>query len=230
MAVTLGDLKTRALRLADVPADSTSRSDAVIADAELTDIANEGLHELRDLLVESWEGYLSTDSTTTMSAGVNYTSLPSDFYKLEHLFMLDGNERRELDSWDFKDLSGSTNTDTADVPYYRIRGDRIIWWPLPASTKTVEIWYVKQFAELVNDTDTLDSAIMPGWEKYIIAHMAEYILAKEERDMSAAVMMKEQTRQKITASASNRDASRPRHTPEVTGRYRRNYRYPYPRV
>jgi len=228
--VTLYTICARALMLADIPfGDDTATGNAYSA-GELQAVANEGLAELRDLLVEAWEGFLATDDTVKMRSGERYTTLPDDFFKLQHLYLIEGSQRIEIDPWGFEELSGTETTETDSYPRYQVRGNRIVWHPLPASDRDVEMWYVRQFKDLTHWEDEISPEIPRGWESFVVAHIAEYVLTRQERDTRPATMMRERARQHIISSASNRDASRPRVTPDVSGRYRRRRNFPLPRV
>lgn len=227
--ITLGDIVRRAHQMADVPQDSTSRTDAVIGKAEGVDVANDGLAELHDLLVGVYEDWLTTKATLTTTASTETTLLPADFYKLRHLYKLDSGTRVELVPWDLEDAAGTTTTETDDCPRWRIMGTHVYFNPLPAAAYTLEMWYVAQFARLEDDEDEISPELPFGWEAYPIAYVAAYILSKEERDPSPALMQLQRAKDRIQSAARSRGGSGPQAVKRVNSRFQSKRRFPTPR-
>jgi len=226
---TLADLKTRALRMADTPADSTSRSDAIIIDAELTDIANDKLAELHDIVVQSDETYLLQMADVYTIASQRYTYLPDDFFKLKKLLLHDSGTRNELERLHLNDLDSHSTTDTTTRPAYKLMSDRLWWHPLPAGAYRIELWYTRQFHPLVDALDELDPIIPRGWEAFVVAGMAEYILSKQELDPRAAIKQMEQARDRITRGLKGRESG-PIKIRDVNNRFGPKHpRHPRPR-
>ena len=123
-------------------------------------------------------------------------------------------------------------TERWEYPRYRIISNHIEWLPAPATSKDVEIYYVRQFVPLENTTDEISPEIPRGWEDFVVAHLAEYLLDKRDLDSTSAAKRKEMARRKIIDSASHRNASGPRKTIDVNRRYDpgRSRKLPYPRT
>jgi len=237
MPSTAGEIITRGHRMADIPEASALQTDPFVTTDEALEIVNEGLGELHDLLVEVYEEWLTeVDTSLSMTAAGRTTALPSDFFKLRGLFLLDGTQRIELYPFDPLDIAGTTTTDTTDRPDYRIVGNKLYWSELPGSAYSLEIWYVRQFRPLDDIADLPEPEIPEGWELFVVAFLANYLLAKEESDTTPAEKALARARRRIESAATNRDASRPQQVRDVSGRFdtdrrgRRRRRLPYPRA
>lgn len=229
--VTCEDIITRGHLMADVPEPSTSRTGAFASEAEMLLVANAGLAALHDLLVEKYEEWLTTSDIITVLQEATKTLLPQQFYKLRRLYLLASNQRITLEPFEFVDMDGSLTTTTEPYPMYRVMGQWVYWHPLPSAERQVEIWYIRQFAPLANRTDEISPELPFGWEEYAIAHVAEYLMGKEERDPSIAIMAKRRVEQRIISGAANRDTNRPKVTPSVNRcKYSSSIRYPEPRT
>lgn len=230
----LGAIITRAHRLAAIPEASSSRTSAVATQAEMIDEANAALAELYDIIIEGWEDILTSSTQLSMVAGENKTLLPADFYKLRTIYALvDSDQRRALDQWQMPDVASRRVTEAWDYPDYRLVGRYIEWLPTPSTTRTVEMYYVRQFLQLNATTDELPPEITRGWEEFVVGFLAEYLLDKRNLDPTPAIRRKEMARKRIQRSCSQRDASRPRRTIDVNQRYdgfRRRQRLPWPKV
>lgn len=225
--VTCEMIITRGHAMADVPEPSTSRTGAFASETEILLVANAGLAALHDILVEKYEEWLTTGDTITVLSGATKTLLPQQFYKLRKLYLLVSNQRIPLAPFEFSDMDGSLITTTDQRPMYRVMGQWIYWFPLPNAERQAEIWYIRQFFPLVNKTSEVTPELPFGWEEYAVAHVAEYLMSKEERDPSTAILAKRRVEKRIIEGAANRDTNRPRVTPSVNKRYRR---YPTPRT
>lgn len=228
--ITLDDIIRRAHLAADVPEPSSSRSDAFVGVEEVVDVANAGLGELHDLLVDVYEDWLTKKTDISLVASTETTKLPSDFLKLRMLFILDGGVRSEMDEHCLSDLAGSTRTDTSNRPTYRVMGTNVYWHPLPASAYTAEMWYVRQFDVLEDREDEISPELPRGWEDYVVGHVAEYITDKGERDNPSGAKLKARAAQRITKLARSRNASGPKTVKDTAGRFAKKSRYPYPRA
>lgn len=231
MRVKLEDIIRRAFRMADVPVPDENRSDQYVDLVEAVDEANAGLAELHDLLVEKWIDWLTKTATVTMTVGQQTTLLPSDFLALREIFIIDsGNQRHPLDEFRLDEMAGSTTTATDSYPDYRIMNTHLYWHPLPSGARSVELWYVRAFDVLEDLNDEISPELPAGWEEYVVGHLAEYIIDKAERNSTTGAKAKARAERRITTLASNRNASGPRKTPDVSGRFARRRRYPYPKV
>ena len=228
--LTLDDLIRRAHQMADIPRPSTSRTDASVGINEITDVLNDGLAELHDLLVGTFEDWLTTKTDLATVASTETVLLPSDFYKLRRLFKIEGGQRVQLDPFDFEDMLGTTRTDTSDRPYWRVMNTHLYLNPLPAAAYTLEAWYVRAFNRLEDAGAELSPELPNGWEAFPIAYAAAYMLTKEERDPQVALLQMERARDRIESAARSRGSVGPRSVRDVRGRFGNKHRFPIPRI
>ncbi len=141
--------------------------------------------ELYDLLVESFEDYFVTSGSLTVSSG-NSVALPADFYKLRGLDLYEGGRYHPLTSFNFNER-GYMDEDQV--------------------TGTYRLWYVPLASDLTADTDSV--TVGNGWEDFIEIDAGMRMLIKEESDISALAMLKENVMDRISSMAKNRNVSLP---------------------
>lgn len=233
MSVKLKDIIRRGHLMAEVPEPSSSRTDAFGGLQEIVEVANSGLAELHDLLVDVYKDWLGANKDITAASGEEFTVLPDDFLQLDQIFQIDQGQRIEMFEFRLSDMTGSTRTETTDRPMYRVRGNRIFWFELPGKDYTMELWYTRQFITLEDKEDEISPELPVGWEDYVIGHVAEYLADKEESNNKIGSKAKARTAARITKIATRRIKGRK--VKDVSGRFdaRRNrypFRHPYPRA
>lgn len=203
MAYTLSNLITAARQKADM-INST-----FIEDPEWTDYINNSYAELYDLLVSRFEDYYSKALIFTVSSGSLSYVLPSDFYKFRGLdFNLAGNDYITVRKFNFEERNKINRVLTRGLRgvsdrQYRIMGQNILFYPVDKAPGTYRMWYIPRFTPLVNSTDVLGDVM--DFQEYITTDVAIKAMMKEESDVSALLLHKEQLKQRIEAMASNRD-------------------------
>jgi hypothetical protein len=188
MAITLGSLKTRILRQADM------ENTLFVSDTELGDLINDELAGLYDILITRYEdqGIRIPAPDIQVRVGIEKYPLPRDFYKLRAIYEHRGGKRYRLLPFEFTELANSES---------------------PRTDATLEIFYVPQYEPIADDETLLqwfDHFILPfGWERYIIGGAAAALLIKEESDPSGALMLKQETLNRIMEASVERDTSEP---------------------
>ena len=124
---TLYDLKARALDYADMTASSFPDEE------RLTDYINTGLSSLHDILSNAYGDYIHKSTNVTLVSGTEDYALPTDFYKLQKVFLLDSNRRYKMDRFSPDDIDGTKTN--------------------PSLSGTMQIWYIPQHTVLTSDTD-----------------------------------------------------------------------------
>lgn len=214
MAVTLLSIRTQARQRAD-QVNST-----FISDAELNSYINNSYAELYDLLVSRFEGYyVKAPVTFTIASGASTYALPSDFYKLKGVDrLLSGNEYYTVQPFNFQERNRRSRTinrtilGSSDIAY-RILGDTLYIVPDDMAPGTYRIWYIPVYTALTTDGSTLDG--INGWEEYVVLDAAIKMMIKEETDVTAMLMLKQQLTGRIEAMARNRDEGRPERISDV---------------
>lgn len=217
-AVTLGDLKTRVLDLAD------ATNSGFIVDGRLGEYINAELSELYDLLVNSFEDYFVTiDQSITLAAGTESYNLPTDFYKALKVFLLSGGQRYRLARFNLEELDyqsplvDSPAVSNSDLRY-RIMGGKIYFHPKPGASGSIDLFYVPEFTNLASDVTTISFSVPVGWEDFVVYGAAARCMIKEESDPGAYLALKGACRDRIINAAQNRDAGEPM---RITDKYDR---------
>lgn len=214
--VTLGDLKTRIRRQADM------EFSAFIQDAELVAMINDSCQDLYDMLIQAGELYKITSTTINVVPGTDTYALPADFYKLLGVdWSIGNNDWVTMRKREFAERNNFSRTPsffrTNGVLEYILFGDSLQFSPQPTSNATVRVYYAPAMTILVNDADTFDA--INGWESYVIADCCIKALAKEESDVSAFVMMKQDAEAKIQKLKRNRDMAQASKVADVSFNY-----------
>ena len=203
--LTLSQMKTLVRQRADM-----ERSQ-FIKDPELTAYINASIAELYDLLITKYEDYFINDpfAISLLDSTAAY-DLPTDFYKLAGVdfainttdqwvtlkpFMFQ--ERNQFQGPLYPVTSGS------EIYRYRIRGNKIVFTPVPSGGQSVRLWYIPLATYLVLDADTFDAYM--GYEEYVILDAAIKCMNKEESDSSTLLQQKLLIKDRIESSAANRD-------------------------
>ena len=229
---TLGKIISRAHKLAAIPELTSGRTDALAEPDEMIDEVNSGLAELHDLIVDSYQDFLTISAEIEMVANEQRVLLPSDFYKLRSIFAYESSDqRRRLSEWQMADQGRYRVAEAWDYPDYSIISNHIEWLPLPSTTRSVVLYYVRQFVPLEETTDELTPEVPTGWEDYVVGYAANYLFEKQDLDPSAALSKMERAKKRIVSSAAKRNASEPRRTVDVMNRYSgyRRHRLGWPR-
>jgi len=200
---------------------SRQRADQVnsnfVTTQEQTNYVNASYAELYDLIIQKYgDNYFVQTPYAFVTDGINNQfALPDDFYKLLGVDLSLANtsdsfisvpkfefgDRNRYSVPNFQSFYGVTNL------RYRINGTKIWFTPLPGGGQTIRLWYIPKIVYLVNPTDVMDG--VSGWEEYIVIDVAIKMMQKEESDVSALMVQKQQMIQRIESAAENRDAGRP---------------------
>jgi len=200
--VTLGDIKTRARRAADMVGS------LFVSEDELNDWVNADYAELYDFLLrntsEEW-GVEPTPASISVVANTQSYSLPSNILKIRALDRYVDGEWVALErvSFDARNSDPMPNGTVSDWYGYRQMGSYLFLLPTPQSSATLRLWYVPAFGEVTEDADVLDG--IDGWEEFVVVSVAARMLQKEESDASAMLRRKEELKQRIAICSDERD-------------------------
>ena len=178
--VTVGDLKTRVRRAADVE-NETGR----FPDAEVQDYIKTAHRQWTDFLLNNGGAHLLETSTTVNTVANTATvALASDHYRLigadasvggtdMTLFPLPSGERNRYSN-------SGTSWHGMNKLYYRVVGSNLTLYPTPDGVFTITIHYVPESEkDVTNDATTIDG--YNGWDEYIVYAAAIKILNKDRR-------------------------------------------------
>lgn len=208
MSVTLGTLRDRVRKAADI-----ENNDSLCSDAEINDYINKSAAELHGMLVTLYEDYKTTYTSVTIASG-NSLTLPADFLKLRRVEWYSGGGvlgyipliRTSISEMHrFNALLPSWNATRA---YVMLSGSLFIL-PESNATGTYRIWYAQKWSDMAADGSTMDDT--QGWDEYVVLDAAIKCLLKEESDVSDLMARKMLLKDRIEGEAANRDAGQPRH-------------------
>lgn len=214
---TLLELRTRARERADMVGST------FVSDASVTTWINQGLLELYDYVVNSFEDYFSATTTLTVSSG-NTVTLPANFYKLRGLDYSMNGGYQALREFGFAERNA---TSQAGINFlfnqgadrkYRILGDSLMLLPESASTGSYRLFYVPAMAVLSADGDVvLPSLTKFGWDEYAVLFAAERMLSKEESSITDIRAERQEILARVIAMSANRQADQSETVQDVRG-------------
>lgn len=216
MAYNLGELRTLARQRADMV-----NSDFV-SDAEVNGYVNASLAELHDIIVNTFDDYVTTSTTFTLSSSNSY-ALPSDLLKLRMLSILDGTRYVPLralplaERWRY---TGSTAYSRGYDRRYVLMGPSVIVYPAERAAGTYELVYVQQYVPVTVDNVTPFAGTgIPDqyWTEYAVVDAAIKLLQKEESDVSVLMAQKAALKKRITDAAAMRDSGEPSRILDIDG-------------
>lgn len=227
--LSLGELRLRAQQRAD------RVNSNFVTLPEWNFFINQSMYELYDLLVDTYEDYFEAPEITFLANGNDYlyplpdglltftnsvtnqTIVAPPFYRLLGLDLGINNSSNAyvtLNRYNLGDRNRFVYPNTASTIYgvfnlqYRIIGNNIRFILTPTSSQIIRLLYVPRLPELLQDTD-LTTIGYSGWLQYVIIRAAKYALDKEESDTSSLDAELMMLKQRIEASAVNRDISQP---------------------
>lgn len=183
-----------------------------ISDAELTRYINSSIQELYDLLIASrGENYYITSSSFSTNSGTDTYSLPAGMLKVMGVDLVKNtNEAYTLKAfrWQERNQNRSPYYFNSSVNLkYQIRGNDIVFSPIPTDSNTIKLWYVPAFQTLSGGSDSFDG--INGWEEYVVIDCAIKMKSKEESPVDELVMAKNDMKARILQASSGRDSTEP---------------------
>lgn len=199
--MTVGFQRIKAIEIADMACGQAevTRGDQVSNEVALTYV-NQGLAELHDLLVATFQDFFIADHSFV--AGASEQVLPDDFLRAIRLFDDSTGlpiKRVTLD----KLVSAATYPATWGELTYRILGNWIRFTRAPGSSVTM--YYVPQFRRLSDLNDEVAYSVPVSWAEFVIADFTSRVLAEEESSFIFYEGRKEQIRKRFAEQASIRD-------------------------
>ena len=189
LAVTLEELR------ASARADADAENDAHITDAALTQWANRGVREYARRLADADSDRFLTTATITTTAGVLEVALPSDFWRLRGVDLLEGGQLRTLKAFPFEERArrrafGGQGAD--GLPRYRVvRGtgdgstERLLF-DIDPGQRAYTLHYLPVPVVLVEDGDAIDDAL--GFSDFVVAFMRAKIRGRRDEPATEEAM------------------------------------------
>jgi hypothetical protein len=169
---------------------------------------NFGLAELMGHIGAHDPATITARVDLAIPAGESFVMIPDDLMAVRAIHRVDsGGQRTRLDQFSPDGLQEG-RTDAADCPAYSLQGNRI-WFASPwAAAATLELWYLRSPARLMASEDHIRPEIPFGWERYVVAYFAAYLLDKEESDSRPARAVMAQVIAEIRDHGLNRAGPR----------------------
>lgn len=146
-------------------------SSRIMSDANITAAINSAGAELWDLLLDCRpDQYITTTTSLSTTAASDSVTLPTDFYRLRMVEVLDGSIYHTLrphnlsEAWRYQ-LTGSAPSRFT----YRIQSGALRILPTPQAVYSLRISYFKPYTDFVLGADTFDA--VNDYEDLIVARV-----------------------------------------------------------
>ena len=204
---TLAQLRTSLKIRAGMNTNGTSVD---LTPTVLNEIINDAVYEGWDVITGKWLDYYTTNTQISVSSGTDNYAVPTDFYKLRALWILDGSRYWKLRPIDL-DAAHEYTGDTVGNKQsyrYRIMARSIYIAPVPASAETLRLYYIPIKTEMTSDSDSITLDV-PIELKYILSIAWRDVLDRQNLDPSPAINKMTQYEAKLRTAADSLDAAEP---------------------
>jgi hypothetical protein len=196
-------------------------TDEFVTEDAMMYMLNVALAELHDILSNVFQDYFlaRADLLVDGANGGDNALLPSDFQRAVKVFYNSGSSRYPVSKFMLDDLNrlDQETASPGSVYRYRILGEAIYFVPPPPlGAGTFELWYVPRYQYLEDWADTVHISVPIMWTDFVVNDVIARLLAKEESDPTYFMNKKEEARNRIISTASQRDAGRPEQVADVT--------------
>lgn len=194
--------------------------------SQLNEWINDSIAAFYDELVKADPArYLEQGNITVVSGTEDY-ALPSDFYKLVGVDLLDSNSAsgyRQMDRfmWNERHLYHGDKGNKYDA-MYEIRNSRLYIHPSPtwALTDGIRVNYIPTAPSLSSDSDTWDTINL--WVEWVILDVCEKCAIKEDSSTQAKYFRSQRdTVLGRILSSAEADNAKPRRVTNVRRQFRR---------
>lgn len=225
----------RAVSLADLTGDVTTRYDAPLGDTDyfvdtaVTRMINESLQGLYAMLIElSGDDYYTSAITLTTTPNVGTVALPAQTYRVKRVFWLQGSgtqraipmETASVDDYRYIWDTLSNTWNWALPPKYRLWQNNLQFTPIPTDAYTVQVVAVLLPVDLVDGADTFDCG--PYWQEWVVNDVCVKLAQREDQDPSRFLAMRADVEQRIRSQAPRRDESAALQVRDLRGVTRNN--------
>lgn len=189
--------------------ETTDQANALCTDAEIAARLNRNLRSVyRELIAARGAQYYRSSSTITTVAGTEAYNLPATMLQLIGLeLVLSSTQRYPLAELNEAERVMWSNVTGQDPERYQIRGSTVALLPVPATVRTVNVYFVPSFIPLSAGADTFEGVL--GFEELAIWRTVGEMLSKDESDPAYAMARAGEWVEHIRELADQRDAYRP---------------------
>jgi len=212
-------MSTRAELRARVRSYLDEAAPAYWTDDELNNWIIQSYYYYYQWIIQTFEGYFTTDTLISIVADQAKYPVPADFFKIRLLERVLTNQTvplRPFDRQETANITSGANYGSFNVPTYRFEGQDIILEPTPdvSVTDGLRLEYYPQPSNLPLDTSELDAGYLEIWEEPIVlravisAKQKEEAVANSGTDLGPLGMQLTQCEQNIKEAAEQRTTNR----------------------
>jgi hypothetical protein len=205
-AISLATLRLRVQQLGNY------ENSARFTTAFLNDQINAALVELYELMSSTHEGYFDTTATVTTIAATDAVSLPSNFWRLRGVDMLQStglySELRQVAIGERNRYAASGCPSGYRTAAGGTRG-QLVLYPTPDAVYTLRLVYEPTCPLLVADGDTVED--YNGLADYVVTGALLRCDRREQRPLAEREAELERIKRRVVSSATERRAAEPEH-------------------
>lgn len=165
--------------------NQTQNTNSSWSDPELIGYLNDGIRTFFLEINEHAEGQFDKQADLNIVASTDLVALPSDFFQVKKLYMLQNTVYRVL-AYD-NDVTASYDTTPSSAsasytPYYYFRGNNLVLRPVPGFSLTagLRLEYTAIPDTLIVGGDVLTSSISPVYKELVVLHCVYKAKCKED--------------------------------------------------
>lgn len=195
--------------------------------AQANRLLNEGGRWLHNWIVSSSEQYIMRMYPLTVVTNQQDYPLPPDFFKDIKVFGVYVAQAGNIPYYFplrrlmLNEYKGGPSTSFRYPDYlapfgYLILGNILRISPIPINVNyNIEMWYAPHYQEMLNDGDTPDVSVAPGWDEFIINHAVIGAKLKEESSVADMVQRQAEIKKMIEEQIVNRDLGMPQRVTDL---------------
>lgn len=209
----MADTATASVLMTDVRNLTDTVNDNHITDAYLLTLIDRSYGKMYRTIATQYESYFDTEDTSkSLIVGQRTYALPNNMLHLKGVDIVKGGDRIPLKRFRLGERSSYTN-DPRFIPFeadrqrsnyrYKTEAENLRIDPLPDTTEQLIMTYVPRPTRITSSSDTFN--VIAGFDDFIIYDAAIQVLAKQERDSSAMVALRQDSYNGIISACSPRE-------------------------
>lgn len=178
--------------------ETASPANDHITDSELRSWAAQAYRKLVDLIIDTG-GDEALDILAVSAPLTAPFTLPVDFYRLVSVDGSFGGDTRQLKRGAWRNRHRPTYGAPV-VPRFRLFNNAVQFIPADQAPTSITLWYVPAMSD--EDLDP-EVTTFNGWHEFLVADIAIYVCAKEERDDVKFRTNRNDARMRIVSACTN---------------------------
>lgn len=183
MAKTQANLTTECRTILD------ETSEADWSDSQIHTAINYAYLEMYTAVIDTYEDYYRTVSTTSLIEDQQEYAIPSDMYKLRRIEVKydadDDFVKARLYKMDqYTQMFDTLTYSATNIPIYELSGDYIRLLPIPSETVAngLRLIYIATQANMTDDDDEINIPFADRYAKYIVWGACAMLLSKGQQE------------------------------------------------